>query len=550
MTTKKSTLNLVTNSINLENAFASSIFLPETTSNQYSNVPGYEIDNHLIIRNEMLPINIVNMRKQKDEANYPVIVELKKTEFNKFYPAKFQNLTFYDNDQSCFLVQFLPVYIINKIYFETDDQINNFLSTKYNNLNKDIFPIVKNKNLFSSNKSAKTITIKKITEPTIAPSKILTFDSILGGLQSAIYLSKSSHLGNPERFFDVIKGLLASNNNQTAIEWFGFDIHNTLQNGLKSISPEDNLHIKIFKAALIKLSSQAYKEEVLGISFVESIFESLPRILFTEEEEGKINNFLTLCRDLSSGKEIIPKDFYHDDNWVIARSLVLLLTQSGKNEIDDIIKQAQEQGISDKILFTSILLFGFYRNYSSLSLAFKEKKDFQKYISLLSKIFLLNKGKISSVKDIAPNGLTSWWDLKIDSKIFARVSIGDVFLGSISGQALEAGYNFKFIDENTLILRKISKEGTDLTLKKIEGDFFSLNTEKIYDINNPKYSKLNLIYILNLMNNETVRSSVVANDEEIFLKQTQLSSTLDIEEMKSMIEGLNSDWHFIKSAIK
>jgi hypothetical protein len=201
MTTKKSTLNLVTNSINLENAFASSIFLPETTSNQYSNVPGYEIDNHLIIRNEMLPINIVNMRKQKDEANYPVIVELKKTEFNKFYPAKFQNLTLDDNDQSCFLVQFLPVYIINKIYFETDDQINNFLSTKYNNLNKDIFSIVKDKNLFSSDKSTQTITITKITEPTIPPSKILTFDSILGGLQSAIYLSKSSHLGNPERFF-------------------------------------------------------------------------------------------------------------------------------------------------------------------------------------------------------------------------------------------------------------------------------------------------------------------------------------------------------------
>lgn len=52
------------------------------------------------------------------------------------------------------------------------------------------------------------------------------------------------------------------------------------------------------------------------------------------------------------------------------------------------------------------------------------------------------------------------------------------------------------------------------------------------------------------MNNETVRSSVVANDEDIFLKQTQLSSTLDIEEMKSMIEGLNADWHFIKSAIE
>jgi len=550
MATKKNILNFVTNSINLENAFASSIFLTKKSANQYSNIPGYEADDFCIVRQTLRLINLDNFAKQQKDDTYPVIVELKKTEFDKFYSTIHKNKIESQEKESCILVQFIPICLINKIYFETDDQIQNFLSTKYNNLNKDIFPLEEAKELFSPNKSIENITLINLPKPAIPASKISTFDSILGGIQSSIYLSKSNQLGNPERFFGIIVGLLASKNNKMAFEWFGFDIHQTLQNGLQSISADDNLHIKIFKATLIKFSSQAYTDEVIGLSFIESIFASLPRILFTEEEEVKIDKFLAFCRDLISGKTVIPNDFFKDDNWVIGRSLVLLLTQAGKNEIDDIVKQGEAGNISDKILFTSILLFGFYRNFSSLSLAFKEKKDFQKDISLLSKIFLFNKGSITSVKDAAPNGLTSWWDLKIDSKIFARVSIGDVFLGSISGQALEAGFNFKLIDADTLVLRKINNDGTDLMLSRIDGDFFSLTTETLFDANDSKFTKTQLLKVLNIMNQSSVRSSLAANQKSIFLKQTQLSSTLDIEEMKSMIEGLNQDWHSIKLMIE
>ena len=206
--------------------------------------------------------------------------------------------------------------------------------------------------------------------------------------------------------------------------------------------------------------------------------------------------------------------------------------------------------ISDEVLFTSILFFGFYRNYSSLSLAFKEKKSFQPSISLLTGIFLLNKGRVEIKQDVAPNGLSSWWDLSIDSEIFARVDTQDVFLGSLSSQALRAGYNFKSLDPETLVLRKIREDDTDLTLKKLDDNFFEMHTDILLDASNKKITKLKILEILEKMEEKTIRSSIVARNKEIFLRQTQLSSTLDHDEIKTMIEGLYSDWQNLSEFLK
>ena len=389
----------------------------------------------------------------------------------------------------------------------------------------------------------------KLKDSPVPISKIALFDSILGGIQASIYLSKQPELGNAERFFKIIQGILDEAQSASAIEWFEFDISETLRTGLRSIKSDDPLHVKFYKAALIKFSSEAYTESAISLPFLESIFLAIPRILLTEDDEVKIDKFLLKCSKLVSGTEELEDSFFVHDNWVIAKALILLLTQSGKNQMSDIINNSKALQVSDKVLFTSIMLFGFYRNYSSLSLAFKESPIFQKSISLLSKRIILGRGKIITKKDEAPHGMGHWWDLCLDKVIFARVSITNIFLASISGQALEAGYNFKSIGDNKLALRKIDSGGTDLILTATSEDFFSIETDSLILANDKKLSKPKLIKLLKLMADINIRSGLICTDKSLILRQFQLSSTLDIDEIKSMIDGLYKDWDIVKSSL-
>ena len=143
-----------------------------------------------------------------------------------------------------------------------------------------------------------------------------------------------------------------------------------------------------------------------------------------------------------------------------------------------------------------------------------------------------------------------WWDLCIDKDIFARVSIADIFLASISGQALEAGYNFKAIGNNKLALRKINPDGTDLILTATSNDFFSIETDQLIATNNKKLTKPALLKLLTLMGSIEIRSSLISKDKNLILRQAQLSSTLDIDEIKSMIDGLYTDWEKVKESLK
>ncbi len=535
--------NLVTNSYNLENAIAESVFFANANRKK---IGIYDSDNFLLVRPELSPISISAFQEDKEIESTPVIVVFDKKKFNKFFKGHLQN---YENNLG--LIQFIPIYLIKEIYFKDKSDYENYLATKYANLNKDLFKTSFRPKLFFENiQEEYVIDSEGLPEVKIPASKLETFDSILGGIQSALYLSKQSQLGNPERYFKIIQGMLIDKSNPESVEWFGFDINATLQNGIKSISQEDSLAIKIYKATVIKLSSEAYTENMISLTFIQSIFSSLPRILFTNDEELQIEKFIQFCDDTSSGKLSVKHSEELNALSTVEQSLVLLLTQSGKNQIDEIISQANMLEISDEVLFTSILFFGFYRNYSSLSLAFKEKKSFQPSISLLTGIFLLNKGRVEIKQDVAPNGLSSWWDLSIDSEIFARVDTQDVFLGSVSSQALRAGYNFKSLDPETLVLRKIREDDTDLTLKKLDDNFFEMHTDILLDASDKKITKLKILEILEKMEEKTIRSSIVARNKEIFLRQTQLSSTLDHDEIKTMIEGLYSDWQNLSAFLK
>ena len=123
-------------------------------------------------------------------------------------------------------------------------------------------------------------------------------------------------------------------------------------------------------------------------------------------------------------------------------------------------------------------------------------------------------------------------------------------MGSVSSQALRAGYNFKSLDPETLVLRKIREDDTDLTLKKLDDNFFEMHTDILLDASNKKITKLKILEILEKMEEKTIRSSIVARNKEIFLRQTQLSSTLDHDEIKTMIEGLYSDWQNLSEFLK
>ena len=536
--------NLVTNSINIENAIASSIFLAK--GNQNISIGIYDSNQFLSIRADLSPVRLSAFNNNKELQSAPAIVVFKKMEFKKFFKGHLQ-----DYENKIGLVQFIPIYLVKEIIFKDEDDLDNYLATKYANLNKDLFKISTNPQLFTNDVLEETVLDEEhLPDIKIAPSKLESFDSILGGVQSSLYLSKQSQLGNPERYFKIIQGMLVKNSNREAIEWFGFDINDLLQNGIKSISPEDKLSTKIYKATLIKFSSEAYSENIISLAFIQSIFSSLPRILFSPEEESNIGNFLQICDDISSGRTSLSYSDTLKDLSTIEKSLALLLTQSGKNQIDEIINQSNELDVSDEVLFTAILLFGFYRNYSGLSLAFKEKRSFQADISLLSEIFLFDKGKVEIKQDIAPNGLSSWWDLSIDSKISARVDTQDVFLGSVSSQALRAGYNFKSLDPETLVLRKIADEDTDLILQKLDDNFFEMRSDMLLDTSDKKITKPKILKILEKMEDKNIRSSLVAKDKKLFLRQTQLSNTLDNDEIKTMIEGLHSDWRDLLDFLK
>ena len=47
-----------------------------------------------------------------------------------------------------------------------------------------------------------------------------------------------------------------------------------------------------------------------------------------------------------------------------------------------------------------------------------------------------------------------------------------------------------------------------------------------------------------------IRSSLVSIDKNLILRQVQLSSTLDIDEIKSMIDGLYTDWEKAKNLMQ
>ena len=129
----------------------------------------------------------------------------------------------------------------------------------------------------------------------------------------------------------------------------------------------------------------------------------------------------------------------------------------------------------------------------------------------------------------------------------------DPFYTSIIAQAAEAGFHFEEEKEDEYVYKPLlSKNNPRLYMEKGAENFFRIKTEAILKksaLN--KLTKQNFLKILALANDLKFRSSIaIANDGSLILKHDQLSSTLDIPEIETMINSLVKDYSLLKQELQ
>lgn len=558
MPSKKENTNLLTmysNTYNFENAIASTLFLPQNSFKDFKPTDKIEELDFLILRESLEAINPKQIKNLVEKNIHPALIAFdknaltdffNKNEFIKIKSKKYGTL---------YLFPFIPIEFVKNVYFADEEILDNFLTTKFHNLNKESsqFSMQAKSELF---KTSKELIFAQEDldgyENKIAHSRSQQFDSIIGGIQSVLYLTKKKKDNvDLEEIFNLIDEIILSNTSSSKSNWFDFNIGETLKDGLKSIQSNDPLNIKIFKVALIRLSSLDSVNRPISLPIIEEIFDSIPRVLLTEKDEAEIDKFISLCENLVAGNVELSENFYLDDKdaWC-SKAIIFLLTQSGENQLADFIEYSESFKIPFRTMIAAFLLYGLYTNYSGISIAFKGLPEHQKTISILSKLLLLGRGTFSYKQNLDPGGTAHWWDLYVDNYIFEQIDAADPFLTSISAQAKEAGFDFKRIRPDELVLRARGENESDLTLKAMPDDFFSIETDSVISSKSKKATKAMIVSLLKLVSSENMRSSLVVDKFELKLKQFQLSSTLDIDEIKHMIIGLRADWKKLADHIK
>ena len=108
----------------------------------------------------------------------------------------------------------------------------------------------------------------------------------------------------------------------------------------------------------------------MDADFIEDIVDLIPGSILSKEEEVQIEQFLDLIEDISSGEFPLKDDFFTQEKRVtIWSSLILLMTQIGSREALDIIEMFKKGRVREDIFIMSLMLFGLFRNYSSLDLS-------------------------------------------------------------------------------------------------------------------------------------------------------------------------------------
>jgi hypothetical protein len=231
------------------------------------------------------------------------------------------------------------------------------------------------------------------------------------------------------------------------------------------------------------------------------------------------------------------------------------MTQVGKRELFDIIDLFEKNKINEDLFVCSSFLYGLFRNYSGLDNIFKEASNL-KNISLLSSPLLsnyTNNNKIVKILERSPSQASKWWELRISDETLTSIEIDDPFYTSIIAQAAEAGFKFTDEGEEEYIYNPPFKaENPSLYMIKGNDNFFRIKTEPILTNSQViKLSKNKMILLLTAGSDINFHSSLSIQDNGcLILKHDQLSSTLDILEIETMIKNLISDFKIIKEILK
>ena len=554
---KNKSLFVLTNTNNLTNYLAAGIILPKSASSKCFKLENLSNTNFIYAFESFSPSDAGYSDEFRETDNaWPVIIEIKSSVIDFFNKINVESQELYGN--KFFLMPFIPLYFMKTIHFKTSDDKNNFMDIKFSNLDKN--KLCNNKLEISENffSDYKKNIYENLDEPTIPISQINVIDSIIGGIQVLIYLAnKEKSIEKTKIYTDLVKDIVNKNNNELIETIFGFDLIDVINKGISSINSEDSLDLKIFKATILNLSTEAFQ----GINFdsllIEEIIDSIPGSLFTKEENTEIENFINFAEDINSGKKVIAEDvFIGSDRSIIRSSLILLMTQVGKREFLDIIDLHDNKKVSEEIYICSLFLFGLFRNYTGLDVTFKSSEEEELInLSLVSGKLVddhITIGDLKNSTKYSPSKDSKWYELSLEKETIAVIQMSDPFYKSIVSQAYEAGFEFvENSDERFEYAPPFKKENPSIFLSKIEDDFFRLSTQPLVKKTAlKKLSKDSLFSILQVANSSTFRSSIALSDDySLILKNDQLSSTLDIPEIKSMIESLINDFLILKKQI-
>ncbi|MBJ34634.1 MAG: hypothetical protein CMC90_01875 [Flavobacteriaceae bacterium] len=550
MNTKKS-LYIYSNSSDLSLFFASSIIAPSGSSKGLKKAAYFEIEHSVQLFNSVNSDYASYFDKNREDNLVPVVLEINPTVLNSFYSIDEKKSLIKANSLEFYLLPFVPIYFVKNIHFASRDDLEHFNEIKFGNVNNSV---IENKiispNFFDgSHKKCKLIDINE--SPLIPISKTSSIDSLLGSIQILIYVAKNeTSTAKTRQYLDFIKRFINREDLYELGERYSLDVLETFDKGISDIKEVDSLEVKVFKASLLKLSSEAFQDKTMDADFIEDIIDLIPGSILSKKEEEQIEQFLDLIEDISSGEFPLKDDFFTQEKRVtIWSSLILLMTQIGSREALDIIEMFKKERLREDIFIMSLMLFGLFRNYSSLDLFFKEADmSYLRNISLLSSPLLSDfqdELPVELIDKTSPDNISKWIELKVNNETVTNVSIDDPFYTSIVAQANEAGFSFKSDGDDIYVHKDLDKDLPDLFLIKGAKNNFRLKTEPVSK-NLSKLKKENLIQILQTASDFDFRSSVIVEKNMLFLKRDQLSSTLDIEEMQLMVNDLKENFKTLK----
>ena len=561
---QKGSLFVLSNTNNLTNYLATSIILPRAASAKCFDAENLPVIDSVYAFETFTSAQTAFSEDYRNSDNaFPVVIEVNISILD-FFKSKLKLKKQKENDLNFYLIPFIPIYYIKSIHFKSSEDMQDFMDIKFSNIDK--------KNLLSgsSSNSITTLVTKDYFSnektncltneyPSQIPiSQINTLDSVLGGIQVLMYVAKKEHSSEKtKKYITLIENIINQDKGSLVTEIFGFDVLSVINKGISSLSSDDALDIKIFKACLLKLVSEAYQDINFGNELIEEIIDMIPGSILSDSENEEINTFLDFIDGINSGTRALPEGAFNPtkNQSLILTSLLLLMTQVGKREFLDITDMHSKGTVNEDIFISSIFLFGLFRNYSGLDNVFKKESNL-KNISLLSSPLLsehVSDKNIEKILKKSPNQSSKWWELSFDDSVIVAIEMDDPFYTSIIAQAAEAG--FQFIDEGEedyIYTPAFGKDSPSLYMQKGSENFFRIKTQPLIKKSAlKKLTKEKMLSLLVHANNINFRSSLVIQaDGSLVLKRDQLSSTLDIPEIDAMINNLSSDYLILKEAIK